>query len=55
MIGAFAPHAARPGADDGAALGRVERVEDDEPGVVDPAIGILEAESVAALQRPPTT
>ena len=43
---------ARARADVGAALGRIARVEDDEAGIVDPAVGILEAGGEdAGLQR----
>ena len=44
--------AARAGADHGAALGRVERVEHDQARIVHPAIGIFEAALVSpALER----
>jgi hypothetical protein len=36
-----------------AALGRVDRVEDDEPGVVDPAVGIDEALAKLGLSGAP--
>src|SRR6266446_6487648 len=44
-------HQARAGADDGAAFGRVQGIENDETAVVDLTIGILEAEAIAALER----
>ena len=45
-------HGPRARADGGAALGRIACVEDDEAGIVDPAVGILEAGGEeAGLQR----
>ena len=48
---ALGANASGAGADHGAALGGVERVQHDEPRIVNPAIGILEAVLVAALER----
>ena len=42
---------ARAGADRGAALGGVERVEHDQPGIVHPAVGIFEAGAEFPHQR----
>ena len=45
------PHAAGAGADGGAALGGIERVQHDQPAVIDPAIGIFEGVAERALER----
>ena len=45
------PRAAGAGADDGATLGGIERVEHDQPGIVDPAVGIFEAVAERPLER----
>ena len=45
--------AAGAGQDAGALLGRVHRIEHDQPGIVDPAVGIHEGLREARLQRPP--
>ena len=45
------PHAAGAGADDGAMLGGIERVEHHQPGIVHPAVGIFEAVAEQPLER----
>ena len=51
IAGAVGAHEPRAGADDGAALGRIDRVEHHEPRIVDPAVRIDEALAVLTLQR----
>ena len=45
------PRAAGAGPNDGAMLGGIERIEHDQPGIIDPAIGIFEAVAERAFQR----
>ena len=51
FAGAVRAHEPCARADHGAALGRVDRVEDGEAGIVDPAVRIGEAAPVDALER----
>src|SRR6202158_3123594 len=49
--GALGPHAAGAGADGGAVRRGVERVRHDQAGIVDRAVGILEAVGEMPLER----
>ena len=51
FVVALGGDAAGAGVDGGAAFGGVDGVEDDEPGIIDPAVGIFESAHEFRLER----